>query len=270
MARKGAAMTAIIGNTASQLQLARLFFGVSASSRPSASGTSPPATGRGSSGMDPAVRSTQSAQARLASLLVLPDDVAKSLAEDQKRAADLLAVLDQAKKSMVSDLKGAALEKLNRARKKLELLRMFGGDPKAVAREAKRIAEEIRAAAREYASALKAEGGGDVSAAESAPVSASASVTSVPVEQGAAQATASEAAEAGAKPADAPAKDAAPAVVETADPEAVRQQTGQAYQDAAAGPPHRRTRSVASGRFWRNSRMPRARPSASSRMPSAS
>jgi hypothetical protein len=74
-----------------------------------------------------------------------------------------------------------------------------------------------------------------VSAAESAPVAASASVTSVPVEQGAAQATgASEAAEAGAKPADAPAKEAAPAVVETADPEAARQQTVQAYQDAAA------------------------------------
>ena len=78
------------------------------------------------------MRSTLSAQGRLASLLVLPDDFAKSLAEDQKAAADLLAVLDQAKKSMASDRKGEALEKLNRARKKLELLRMFCGDPKAV------------------------------------------------------------------------------------------------------------------------------------------
>jgi hypothetical protein len=212
-------MTAIIGNTASLFQPARLFLGVpgsAASSRASAPGTSPATTGGASSSADPAVRGTGFAQARLASLLVLPDDVAKSLAEDQKRAADLLAVLDQAKKSMISDLKGEALEKLNRARKKLELLRMFGGDPKAVAREAKRIAEEIRAAAREYAAALKAEGGGDVSAAEG--------------EQGTAQATGtSEAAEAGAKPAD-----AAPAVVETADLEAARQQTVQAYQDAAA------------------------------------
>ena len=79
---------------------------------------------------------------------------------------------------MASDRKGEALEKLNRARKKLELLRMFGGDPKAVAREAKRIADEIRAAAREYAAALNSEGG-DVSAAASAPVDASAAVTSV-------------------------------------------------------------------------------------------
>lgn len=226
-------MTAIIGNTASQLQLARPFLGVSVSataSRASASGTNPAASG-GASSSDPVVRSTLSAQGRLASLLVLPDGLSKSLAEDQKAAADLLAVLDQAKKSMASDLKGEALEKLNRARKKLELLRMFGGDPKAVAREAKRIAEEIRAAAREYAAALKSEGG-DVSAAASAPVDASASATSG---QGAAQATGtSEAAEAHAKPADSPAKDAAPAAVETADPEAARQQTMQAYQDAAA------------------------------------
>jgi hypothetical protein len=221
-------MTAIIGNTASQFQVARLFFGVSASSRSSA-------TTGGTSSSDPAVRSTLSAQARLASLLVLPDDVAKSLAEDQKSAADLLAVLDQAKKSMASDLKAEALEKLNRARKKLELLRMFGGDPKAVAREAKRIAEEIRAAAREYAAALKSEGGGDVSAADSAPVGASASATSVPPEQGTVQAAGvADAGEAGAKPADARAEDAAPAVVETADPEAARQQTVQAYQDSAA------------------------------------
>jgi hypothetical protein len=231
-------MTAMIGNTASLFQPARLFFGVSASttsSRASASGTNPTATGGTRSGDDPAVRVAGFAQARLASLLVLPGDVAKSLAEDQKKASDLLAVLDQAKKSMVSDLKGAALEKLNRARKKLELLRMFGGDPKAVAREAKRIAEEIRAAAREYAAALKSEGGGDVSAADSSPAGASASATSAPPELGAAQAAGvADAGEAGAKPADAPAKDAAPAVVETADPEAARQQTVQAYQDVAA------------------------------------
>ena len=83
-------MTAIIGNTASQLQLARRFFGVSVSataSRASASGTNPAASG-GPSSSDPVVRSTLSAQGRLASLLVLPDDLAKSLAEDQKAAAE--------------------------------------------------------------------------------------------------------------------------------------------------------------------------------------
>jgi hypothetical protein len=228
------AMTATIGNTASQFQLARLFFGVLPPSRSSASGTSAAATG-GTSSSDPTVRSTLSAQARLASLLVLPDDVAKSLAEDQKTAADLLAALDQAKKSMANDRKGEALEKLNRARKKLELLRMFGGDPKAVAREAKRIAEEIRAAAGEYAAALKSEGGGNVPATDSVAVGASPSATPAPPGQGVVHVPGvADAGEAGAKPADAPAKDAAPAIVETADPEAARQQTVQAYQDAAA------------------------------------
>ena len=97
MGRKGAAMTAIIGNTANLFQPARLFLGVSApatSSQTSTPGASPATTGGASSSADPAARGTGFAQARLASLLVLPDDVAKSLAEDQKRAADLLAVLD--------------------------------------------------------------------------------------------------------------------------------------------------------------------------------
>jgi hypothetical protein len=263
-------MTAIIGNTASRLQLAQLFFGVSgsaASSTASASGTNPVATGVSSS-VGPAVRVTLLSQARPVALLqtpsnslglALPDDLAKSLAKDQKAAADLIATLDQVKKSMTSDRKAAAMEKLDRARRKLELLRMFGGDPKAVAREAKRIAEEIRAAAREYAAALKSEGRGDASAADSAAVDASASTTAAPPDPGAAQAAGAAAAgEAAAKPADGLAKGDAPPVGETAaaatnqphnlvdqdpanqepvketDRDAARQKTVQAYQDAAA------------------------------------
>jgi hypothetical protein len=87
---------------------------------------------------------------------------------------------------------------ISRARKKLELLRMFGGDPKAVAREpsgSRRKSAPPPGNTRPRL--IKAEGGGDVSAAETAPAAASASVTSVPAEQGAAQATgASEAGEA--------------------------------------------------------------------------
>lgn len=92
----------------------------------------------------------------LVSLLDLPQEVR----DRQQKSKDLLAQLEQAGKAMIGDRKAAAQQKLDQARAKLQMLRMFGGDPKAMARQARQIAQEIREAARDYGAALKAEGGG--------------------------------------------------------------------------------------------------------------
>jgi hypothetical protein len=97
-----------------------------------------------------------SATTDLATLLDLPQDARDR--HDKSKA--MVAQLEQAGKAMIGDRKAAAQQKLDRARAKLQMLRMFGGDPKAMARQARQIAQEIREAAREYGAALKAEGGG--------------------------------------------------------------------------------------------------------------
>jgi hypothetical protein len=83
----------------------------------------------------------------------LSGDVAKASAGDDRRAREALDTLHQLRKGMVGAGKGAAVEKLRRAKQKLELLRMAGGDPKSVARQAQLIAQEIRAAAADYGAA---------------------------------------------------------------------------------------------------------------------
>jgi hypothetical protein len=88
----------------------------------------------------------------------------KPLTDEQREANDAIRTLDQVKKQLVDDRKSAALQKLERAREQLRVLRSLGGDPKTIARQAKLIAQEIGAAATEYAAAVASEGGADASA----------------------------------------------------------------------------------------------------------
>lgn len=81
--------------------------------------------------------------------LALPQDVI-----DRRREGEgTLLQLQAAQRSMVSDRKAAAKQKLDQAKARLQMLRMFAGDPKAMARQAKQIAQEIREAARAYGAA---------------------------------------------------------------------------------------------------------------------
>lgn len=86
-------------------------------------------------------------------------DLPQTVLDKRKKGAEALAQLEQAHQAGIAHRKGAAKQKLEAARAKLQMVRMFGGDPKAMARQAKRIAQEIREAAREYGAALQAEGG---------------------------------------------------------------------------------------------------------------
>lgn len=127
-----------------------------------------------SSGRGPAVQKNFSASAQAMSLLqnslnalrpALDGDVADALSDQLEKTRDALTKLDEAKQGMIGDRKAAAEQKLEQARKKLALLRMMGGDPKAIMRQAKAIAQEIKGAANEYSEALKAQGGDGASSA---------------------------------------------------------------------------------------------------------
>ena len=185
----------------------------------------------------------------------LSDDLANTLTEQLQKTSEALTKLDQARSSLVANSKGAAEQKLDRARKMLQMLRMLGGDPATIAKQAKAIAQEIKAAAREYSAALKSEAdGGAPAAAATAAMDSTSPLTDTPAETGAAAfgeiptAVAAEAvvvkatspersgdrgdgSAAGRDPASQSASSQAAAL--PADPEAVRQQTVQAYQDAA-------------------------------------
>lgn len=115
-----------------------------------------------------------SATTDLATLLDLPQDARDR--HDKSKA--MVAQLEQAGKAMIGDRKAAAQQKLDRARAKLQMLRMFGGDPKAMARQARQIAQEIREAAREYGAALKAEGGSAAPAVPATPATPSSPAAS--------------------------------------------------------------------------------------------
>ncbi len=156
---------------------------------------------------------------------------------------------------MIADRKRAALQKLELARKKLEILRMLGGDPGSVARQAKQIAQEIAAAAREYGAALQAEGGADgadaANVAPEAPASSEATASrGSPPSAGAETADATDAA-GGSAGTDTPAaattagmgpalaKDGVPdasvaLTTKATDPAVERQKTAEAYQAVAA------------------------------------
>jgi hypothetical protein len=112
----------------------------------------------------PAVQVTVSALAdvamRLQALNAPTDDTATALANQLQQNNDALNTLDTARKSTAQDRKKEAEQKLERARKALQLLQILGGDPASQARQAKEIGKKIKDAAGEYNTALKDEAGG--------------------------------------------------------------------------------------------------------------
>ena len=132
---------------------------------------------------------------------------------------------------------------------------MLGGDPATIAKQAKAIAQEIKAAASEYSSALKSEGAdGATAAAATAAIDSTSPETDTPAGAIGADAvaagpatTAAAAVVVTATPPDQsgsgasaasvnPAATSAPqALAKPTDPEAARQKTIKAYQDAANG-----------------------------------
>ncbi|MBC7950530.1 MAG: hypothetical protein H7Z12_01745 [Rhodospirillaceae bacterium] len=81
-------------------------------------------------------------------------EAAKALEEKRQRTDEVLRSLTQMTDSMKNERKAAAAQKVERLKKELENLRKFsGGDPKAIARQAARIARELGVAAKEYSSA---------------------------------------------------------------------------------------------------------------------
>lgn len=92
-------------------------------------------------------------------------EAAKVLQEKREKSDELLRTLTQMTDGMKRERKAAAAQKVERLKKELENLRKFsGGDPKLIARQAARIARELGAAAKEYASA-----GGGAAAAGATP-----------------------------------------------------------------------------------------------------
>jgi hypothetical protein len=183
------------------------------------------------------------------------------LSDEQRQASDAIRTLHQVQKQLVDDRKSAALQKLERLREQLRILRSLGGDPKTIARQAKLIAQEIGAAATEYAAAVASEGGGDASApadpSSTAPAgsdtgssasgtAATAGSTPEPATSQDAPAVtgaATDATATGEKSSAAPSSndskadsDASPTAHATteSDTDAARQKTLKAYQDAAA------------------------------------
>lgn len=102
---------------------------------------------------------------------VTSDKSAKPLTEQQQKDNAALNTVKQAssQKTVNSNRASQALDKLKQAKQRLQILRQFGGDPKAVAKQAKQIIQDIKAAASAYGEAIK--NGGDASAA--APADAS-------------------------------------------------------------------------------------------------
>ncbi|HYG89710.1 MAG TPA: hypothetical protein VD978_26035 [Azospirillum sp.] len=83
----------------------------------------------------------------------LDPEVAQRLKEMREQATQAMQTLDKAKVDMRKQRKQAALEKLKRINEALRMLRMVGGDPKAMAREGARLARELAAATKEYRAA---------------------------------------------------------------------------------------------------------------------
>jgi hypothetical protein len=118
-----------------------------------------------SSGDLPANSNTNPVVTVLLSGVASPDNpLTKPLSDEQRQARDAIRTLNQVQKQLVDDRKSSALQKLDRLREQLRILRSLGGDPKTIARQAKQIAQEIGAAATEYAAAVASEGGADASA----------------------------------------------------------------------------------------------------------
>lgn len=98
------------------------------------------------------------------------EETLKRLKEMREQANSISKTLEQSKTDVAESRKQAAKEKLDMIQKALRMLRQFGGDPKAMAREGARLARELAAAVKEYAAA----GGKDAGGASPAPSAASA------------------------------------------------------------------------------------------------
>jgi hypothetical protein len=85
-------------------------------------------------------------------------EAAKAKLQDFQSALTTLKSLHESSKSTAA---GLAAQKLEALKQRLKMLMMFGGDPKAIAKEAAQIAKEIGQAAKAYAQ----EAGGSSSAA---------------------------------------------------------------------------------------------------------
>jgi hypothetical protein len=79
-----------------------------------------------------------------------PDDPA-----DQQNDLDAIKTLDKARQNLSARRKQDALDKLERARKELELLRTLGGSEKSIAWKARELAQRIGKAAVEYGDAAR-------------------------------------------------------------------------------------------------------------------
>lgn len=87
---------------------------------------------------------------------------------------EVVKTLNQARKTLIAYREKDALDRLERARKELELLRQLGGDEKWIASKAKQIAQQIGKAAIEYGDAAQSlRRSGDATAPEQADASTS-------------------------------------------------------------------------------------------------
>lgn len=77
----------------------------------------------------------------------------KAALEQNQRELEALDNLTRTTAEMKRQRKGEAAEKVKRLKKELQQLRMMGGDPKVVARQAARIARELSSAVKEYGAA---------------------------------------------------------------------------------------------------------------------
>lgn len=112
--------------------------------------------------------SARQGQGKATTLKALGVTLTDEQAETVRRSKQALDNMTQANKARKDQRKAAARDKIERLKKQLQALRMMAvaGDPKSIARQAKRIAAELAAAAKEYAAA--GGGGGGVSAGATA------------------------------------------------------------------------------------------------------
>ncbi len=77
-------------------------------------------------------------------------------------ASEVINKLKEASKEAVNGRKGAARQRLDQLKAQLQMLRNSGADPKLIARIAKQLAQELKSIAKDYASAVKDEGGMEI------------------------------------------------------------------------------------------------------------
>lgn len=94
-----------------------------------------------------------------------PDPAAQ---ERVNRAKTALEAMKQATEAQRNDSKAMAQLRLEWIKEQIRILRQFGGDPKAVARQVTQLARELGSAVREYTAAARGGQAGDVAAATQA------------------------------------------------------------------------------------------------------